>query len=107
VAAADVIVHLAGENLFGKRWSDAQKKRLVESRVETTTRLAQLAAQRRPAAFLSASAVGYYGPSERQNLDETAPAQDAQVAARVLEIALTSRGDGLPLAGVPVKAAAE
>jgi DNA mismatch repair protein MutS len=33
--------------------------------------------------------------------------QDAELAARVLDIALTSRGDGVPLAGVPVKAAAE
>ena len=33
--------------------------------------------------------------------------QDAELAARVLEITLTSRGDGVPLAGVPVKAAAE
>src|SRR5512134_3162545 len=33
--------------------------------------------------------------------------EDAQVAARLLEITLTSRGDGVPLAGVPVKAAAE
>ena len=32
--------------------------------------------------------------------------EDAQVAARVLNITLTSRGDGVPLAGVPVKAAA-
>jgi DNA mismatch repair protein MutS len=32
---------------------------------------------------------------------------DAEVAARVLEITLTSRGDGVPLAGVPVKAAAD
>jgi DNA mismatch repair protein MutS len=31
---------------------------------------------------------------------------DAQVAARVLGITLTARGDGVPLAGVPVKAAA-
>ncbi len=31
---------------------------------------------------------------------------DAQVASRVLGITLTSRGDGVPLAGVPVKAAA-
>ena len=73
VAAADAIVHLAGENLFGKRWTEAQKKVLVESRVETTSRLARLAAQRRPTAFLSASAIGYYGPSERQGLDENAP----------------------------------
>ncbi len=33
--------------------------------------------------------------------------QDAELASRVLEITLTSRGDGVPLAGVPVKAAAE
>jgi DNA mismatch repair protein MutS len=33
--------------------------------------------------------------------------EDAEVAARVLDIALTSRGDGVPLAGVPVKAAAD
>jgi DNA mismatch repair protein MutS len=33
--------------------------------------------------------------------------EDAEVAARVLEITLTSRGDGVPLAGVPVKAAAD
>ena len=32
---------------------------------------------------------------------------DAQLAARVLDITLTSRGDGVPLAGVPVKAAAD
>jgi uncharacterized protein (TIGR01777 family) len=73
VAAADAIVHLAGENLFGKRWTEAQKKKLVDSRVETTDRLARLAAQRRPVAFLSASAIGYYGPSERPGLDESAP----------------------------------
>ena len=33
--------------------------------------------------------------------------EDATLAARVLDITLTSRGDGVPLAGVPVKAAAE
>jgi DNA mismatch repair protein MutS len=32
---------------------------------------------------------------------------DAELASRALSIALTSRGDGVPLAGVPVKAAAE
>ena len=32
---------------------------------------------------------------------------DAELASRLLNIALTSRGDGVPLAGVPVKAAAD
>jgi len=33
--------------------------------------------------------------------------EDAQLGSRLLNITLTSRGDGVPLAGVPVKAAAE
>src|SRR3954469_4393768 len=33
--------------------------------------------------------------------------EDAQLAAKILDITLTSRGDGVPLAGVPVKAATE
>ena len=33
--------------------------------------------------------------------------EDAELAARILDITLTSRGDGVPLAGVPVKAAAD
>ncbi|HKP27996.1 MAG TPA: hypothetical protein VJU15_01245, partial [Gemmatimonadales bacterium] len=33
--------------------------------------------------------------------------EDAELGARVLGITLTARGDGVPLAGVPVKAAAE
>ena len=73
VRAADAIVHLAGESLFGRRWSEAQKKRLVASRVETTSRLAALAVEHRPAVFLSASAVGYYGASDRRDLDEESP----------------------------------
>ncbi|MBW8771669.1 MAG: hypothetical protein JF590_00010 [Gemmatimonadetes bacterium] len=32
---------------------------------------------------------------------------DAELAAKILGITLTSRGDGVPLAGVPVKAAAD
>jgi uncharacterized protein (TIGR01777 family) len=99
VGAADAIVHLAGENLFGKRWSEQQKRRLVESRVETTSRLAALVAQRRPAAFVSASAVGYYGPSERTGLDEQAPPGDdflAQLCRRWEEATAAA-----PAAGVP------
>ncbi|HVS13421.1 MAG TPA: TIGR01777 family oxidoreductase, partial [Thermoanaerobaculia bacterium] len=73
VAAADAIVHLAGENLFHRRWTERQKQVLLSSRVDTTSRLAALAAERRPRAFVSASAVGYYGPSERLALDEETP----------------------------------
>jgi hypothetical protein len=73
VHEADAIVHLAGENLFGRRWSTAQKQRLWTSRVETTRRLALLAAGSGTRCFLSTSAVGAYGPNENDVLDETSP----------------------------------
>ncbi len=38
----DVIINLAGENIFARRWSDKQKKRLIDSRVETTKNMVKL-----------------------------------------------------------------
>jgi len=73
VASADAIVHLAGENIFARRWSAAQKQRLWTSRVETTRRLAILAAECGTRCFLSTSAVGVYGPNELDELDESSP----------------------------------
>ena len=68
----DVVVNLAGENLAAQRWSDARKQALLESRLHTTQALVDwLAAQRvRPAALISASAVGWYGPRGDEVLDE-------------------------------------
>ncbi len=73
VREADAVVHLAGENLFDKRWSRKQKQILGSSRVDPTRRLAALVAQRRPACFISASAIGYYGASDEARFDETTP----------------------------------
>jgi len=80
VREADAIVHLAGENLFAKRWTAAQKQLLRTSRIEGTRALAKLAAARRPVAFLSASAVGWYGPSDDRELDERSPRGSGFVA---------------------------
>lgn len=74
VGAVDSIVHLAGESLFGRRWSAAQKEELRRSRVETTRRLATLAAEKEIRVLVSASAVGFYGPCDDEVLDEGAPA---------------------------------
>ena len=73
VEQADAIVNLAGENLFTKRWNARQKQVLWSSRVEGTTRLARLAAQLGSNCLLSASAVGWYGPSDDRELDEHSP----------------------------------
>ena len=58
------VVNLAGEPIGARRWSAAQKQRILESRVQATRSLARADSRRgRPAvAFISGSAVGYYGP---------------------------------------------
>lgn len=73
VAGVDAICHLAGENLFAKRWSEKQKHELWRSRVETTKLLAGLAAEHGTKRFVSASAIGYYGASETAEFDEHSP----------------------------------
>lgn len=63
VEQADVIVHLAGSNLGDESWSRAKKQRIVESRVQTARLLLDTVRDKgkRLDAFISASAVGYYG----------------------------------------------
>ncbi len=85
----DSIVHLAGARVLGMPWTRRRRQTLVESRVALTTALVALMRrlQRRPATFVAASAIGWYGvPPERASmhglgavpLDETAPAQPGQ-----------------------------
>jgi uncharacterized protein (TIGR01777 family) len=73
VSEADAVIHLAGENLFAKRWNARQKQLLWSSRYDATRKLASFVAARKPACFLSASAVGYYGASDDAELDESSP----------------------------------
>lgn len=79
LAGVDAVVHLAGENLFGGRWTDARKRLLVESRVDLTKRLvaAMRDSGRAPATLVSTSAVGLYGSRGDEVLTEEAkPADD-------------------------------
>jgi uncharacterized protein (TIGR01777 family) len=70
---ADAIVNLAGENLFGGRWTPGRKRSLVESRVGRTRHLVSLMAKGtlRPGVLISASAVGFYGDQDTGVLDES------------------------------------
>ena len=63
LSGCDVVINLAGESLAGKRWTTGVKKRLYESRIDTTRSLVSSMKQLdiKPELFLSASAVGYYG----------------------------------------------
>lgn len=75
---ADAVINLAGENIFGQRWTDEVKKRLLSSRIDTTKALvnAIAKAESKPEVMISASAVGYYGSTGDRWADEEAPAGD-------------------------------
>lgn len=59
----DAVINLAGEPIFDKRWTDEQKRKLIESRANLTNKLSQLinASANPPHTFLSGSAIGIYG----------------------------------------------
>jgi uncharacterized protein (TIGR01777 family) len=75
VRGQSAVVHLAGEQAVGVRWTPAAKARILASRVETTERLvaALSEASPRPRVLVSASAVGIYGDRPgTELLDESA-----------------------------------
>ena len=75
VNGADAIVNLAGASIGDKRWTQARKQELRESRVLATRSLVSAVreAASRPTVFVQGSAVGYYGTSETQTFDESFP----------------------------------
>lgn len=82
VANADCIVHLAGAGVVDKRWTNARKKILIDSRVKSAKLIEkELKAQRdkgnnKCAAFISASGIGYYGDSGQSLVTENSPLGD-------------------------------
>jgi len=60
---AHAVVHLAGENISAHRWTAAFKQKIVDSRVKGTGLIAEAIAHahNKPATFVCASAIGYYG----------------------------------------------
>ncbi len=100
----DAVVHLAGESIAAGRWTAERKRRIRQSRVDSTrllsTVLAELANRAGsgtaasptgtatndaqsvvvPRVLLSASAVGIYGDRSEAVLDEDSPAGDGFLA---------------------------
>jgi len=75
----DGIINLAGEGIADKRWSEARKRQLLNSRLETTEALIQLIMrlESKPEVLVSGSAIGYYGcRSDSLQLDENAEVID-------------------------------
>lgn len=73
VPGHDLLINLAGAGIF-KRWDEAYKQLLRDSRILTTRNLVEAIPQGSTATLLSTSAVGYYGFHDDEELDEKAPA---------------------------------
>lgn len=122
---AAAVVNLAGEAIAARRWTEARKKAILESRVKATRTLvaAIKEARRAPDVLISASAIGFYGPHEDESLtEESAPGSDflatvcqsweaeadkASTATRVVRIrsgmVLAKDGGALPRLALPFR----
>jgi hypothetical protein len=81
----DAVVHLAGESIAG-RFTPAHKQAIRDSRIEPSRRLAELASSTGVSAFISASAIGFYGadPGD-ESLTEASPRGDGFLAEVVAD----------------------
>jgi hypothetical protein len=73
---ATAVINLAGTSIASGRWTAARKAAIHESRKQATSALvrAVAATQQAPSAFISGSAVGYYGLRGDEPATETTPA---------------------------------
>jgi uncharacterized protein (TIGR01777 family) len=82
----DAVIHLAGENVFARRWSADFKTLLHDSRVKSTENVVQALAKNPTRAaggfkvLVNASAVGYYGPHGDEEVTEDSPPGDDVLA---------------------------
>lgn len=81
------VINLAGANIADRRWSPAQKEKILQSRRTTTLQLCEtLAAMPNPPeVLLSASAIGYYGSQQHEVTDESGSAGEDFLAKVSIE----------------------
>lgn len=93
LSGIDAVINLAGAGVGDKRWTDAYKRLLRTSRIDSTGLLARAIAGRpdtdRPRLLMNSSAIGWYGDTGDRAVEEDAPAGDGFLAdmCRVWEAA--------------------
>ncbi|QNE77832.1 TIGR01777 family protein [Streptomyces finlayi] len=75
LVGCDAVVHLAGAGVGDRRWTEAYKREIRDSRVLGTAAIAEAVASldAPPKVLLSGSAIGYYGDTGDRAVDESAP----------------------------------
>lgn len=72
IKSADIIVHLAGENVAAKRWSKQRKKEILDSRVQSGNLIVKALKENthHVKTIIAASAIGYYGPDTERSIEQ-------------------------------------
>lgn len=79
IQGADAIIHLAGEEIAAKRWTEERKQQIIESRTKSIRMIYDLLRKNKNQVnhIVSASAVGYYGDRGIEILvEESLPSKD-------------------------------
>jgi uncharacterized protein len=78
----DAVVHLAGESVFGLRWTDDKKNSIRDSRVRGTRNVVEALSKlrQRPKVLVAASAIGFYGERGDEEMTESAAGGDTFLA---------------------------
>lgn len=78
----DAVVHLAGESVSGLRWTDDKKKAIRDSRVHGTRSVVEALAKLKgkPKVLVAASAIGFYGDRDDEEMTETSAVGDTFLA---------------------------
>ncbi len=74
----DVVVHLAGENVSGLRWTDEKKKAIRDSRVLGTRNVVEAISKlkQKPKTLIASSAIGFYGERGDEEVTESSAPGD-------------------------------
>jgi uncharacterized protein len=82
----DAVINLAGETING-RWTDEKKQKILNSRLKATESLLNLAKKlpEPPSVWINASAIGYYGTSEKEIFTEQTTRNGTDFLAEVVK----------------------
>lgn len=83
----EVIINLAGEPIVDKRWTDAQKEKICQSRWQITEKIVAMIArsETKPSCFVSGSAIGYYGDTGTKKTFEDSPVKHADFSHKLCQ----------------------
>jgi uncharacterized protein (TIGR01777 family) len=120
----DVMVHLAGESIANKRWSEKQKSYILENRKNSAQLIAKTCIEKNIKTVFVASAIGYYGHRPEEICTENSEIgqgftcdvcseiegeflplirQGVRVVFMRFGVVLSSKGGALPKMALPFK----